>query len=48
MKNAPKTSTTIRLIGLIASIAITFGMVYLAAGYGYPEAAPVELAKAAK
>jgi len=48
MKHLPKTPPAARLVGLLASVVITFGMVWLAAGYGYPDAPPVELAKAGK
>jgi hypothetical protein len=43
-----KTSLATRLFGLIASLAVTFAIVDLIAGYALPEAAPIHLATAAK
>jgi hypothetical protein len=38
-----KTSVKTRIVALVASIFVTFGTVYLAAEYAYPEAHPVVL-----
>ena len=42
------TSIKTRAAALVASILVTFGTVYLTAGYAYPEAPAVLLASAAR